>query len=58
MFSKIISIKIIDRDDYEDDEEFFVQLSNPKAFSPDNDLITFKAVCGPAYEATVIIVSF
>ena len=54
--SKTISIKIIDRDDYEEDEEFFVQLSNPKAFSPSNDLITYRALCGPAYEATVIIV--
>ncbi|KAI6230032.1 CBN-NCX-1 protein [Aphelenchoides fujianensis] len=53
--TKTISVKIVDRDDYEEDEEFFVQLSNPKAFSPSNDR-TFKAVCGPAYEATVIIV--
>lgn len=55
-FRKIISIKIIDRDEFEEDEEFFVQLSNPKAFSPSNDLITYKAACGPAFEATVIIV--
>ncbi|KAI6212934.1 CBN-NCX-1 protein [Aphelenchoides besseyi] len=54
--SKIISIKIVDRDEYEEDEEFFVQLSNPKAFSPTNDLVTYKAICGPAYEATVIVV--
>lgn len=52
----MISIKIVDQDTFEDDEEFFVQLSNPKAFCPNNDLITYKAICGPAYEATVIIV--
>ena len=52
----MISIKIMDQDEYEYDEEFFVRLSSPKATSPDNELVTFRAKCGRAFEATVIIV--
>uniref|UniRef100_A0A1I7S9Y8 Calx-beta domain protein n=1 Tax=Bursaphelenchus xylophilus TaxID=6326 RepID=A0A1I7S9Y8_BURXY len=53
---KDIEIEIVDRDDYENDEEFYVQLYEPKAHHQDDHNITYKATVGAAFEATVIIV--
>ncbi|CAD5223464.1 unnamed protein product [Bursaphelenchus okinawaensis] len=53
---KDISIEIVDRDDYENDEEFYVQLHTPVAHHKDDHNITYKAAVGAAFEATVIIV--
>uniref|UniRef100_A0AC34RN84 Calx-beta domain-containing protein n=1 Tax=Panagrolaimus sp. JU765 TaxID=591449 RepID=A0AC34RN84_9BILA len=53
---KTIEIGIVDNDVYEDDEQFFVRLTDLKAVCYTNEEQTIKAVLGPADEATVLII--
>ncbi|KAE9556747.1 hypothetical protein FO519_000153 [Halicephalobus sp. NKZ332] len=53
---KIIEIGIVDNDVFEEDEQFFVRLSDVQAVCFTNEEQKIKAILGPATEATVLII--
>lgn len=56
MLRKTIEVGIVDNDVYEDDEQFFVQLSNVKAIIANNQTQQVTAKLGDAAVATVLVV--
>lgn len=54
-FRKEIGIEIVDNDVYEEDEQFFVRLSEPKAIMANNESQSLPTRLGAA-EATVLVI--